>query len=751
MNLTIKSKIFFIAAAVLFLAMGANALMGGYFFSREYSTSIKSHSVVLARSLKGKIEKVLSLGIPLDSVSGFQEQCQSVVANNEGIAYAMVVDISGRVLFHNDPEARLGNITDPVILEAVRSPSPVLHHFGSHGSRFVESVEPVFDGYGRHVAAVRIGFPETYIAVKTRKLVVISLGVGAVSLFLSAVLLYVGLSVWVTRPLGRLLTSIKEIRHGGTETATLVTTSTKDEVGELSQAFSDMIRSLQSTTVSKDYADNIILNMMDALIVADPSRRIITVNKALCLLTGYGEEDLVGRSFGDLFRAETASPSGPRDIGQLAFDGELKNAEAYVRSREGRKIPVLLSSSVVRDGKGDMICLVCTAQDISDRKAREEEELKTQKLESVGLLAGGIAHDFNNLLMAIMGNVTLARLHSDPGSKAHHRLGEAEKAALRAKDLTQQLLTFSKGGDPIKKAVSISHLIRESAAFALRGSDVKCAFSLPDGLWQVAADEGQISQVVNNLIINADHAMPQGGTVRLSCENLTLGPGDIPQLKEGRYVRISIEDQGIGIPEEHLQKIFDPYFTTKARGSGLGLATSYSIVRRHGGHIEVASKLGVGTTFHVYLAAADAPASFSRSIETTEVTPRGSGRILLMDDEEMVRDVAAEMLRELGYEVTVSPDGSDMVARYREALGASQPYDAVIMDLTVPGGVGGVDAMAMLLAIDPTVRAVVSSGYSNDPVMGEFRRYGFAGVVAKPYQLKSLSDTLERVLARNSS
>lgn len=748
MNLTIKSKIFLIAAVVLFLAMGTNALMGGYFFSREYSNSIKSHSVVLARGLKNKIEKVLSLGISLDAVSGFEEQCQYVVSSNEGIAYAMVVSTSGKILFHNDPTAKNREIAEPEVLAAIRSRFPLLHHYSSGSEKYVESIEPVFDGYDRHVASVRVGFPHSYIAGKTRKLFTLAGVVGLGSLVLSAVLLYVGLTAWVTRPLGRLLASIKEIRQRGTDAATPLTVATKDEVGELSLAFSDMIRTLQATTVSKDYADNIIRNMMDALIVADPARRIVTVNRALCRLMGYGEEDLVGRSFGDLFGIGTSST---QDIEHLAFEGELKNAEAFVRSRDGRKIPVLLSSSAVRDGNGDMVCLVCTAQDITDRKAREDEALRTQKLESIGLLAGGIAHDFNNLLMAIMGNVTLARMHSEPGTKAFLRLAAAEKASLRAKDLTHQLLTFSRGGEPIKKAVSMQGLIRESAAFALRGSDVRCAFDLPEDLWPVAADEGQLSQVINNLIINADHAMPRGGTIRVTGENLNLERRDIPQLKDGRYVRVSIEDQGVGIPEEHLQKIFDPYFTTKAKGSGLGLATSYSIIRRHGGHIEVTSTPGVGTTFHIYLAAAEGPATAARLEETAMVPARGSGRILLMDDEELVRDVAAEMLRELGYDVTVADDGTEMVKNYREAFGGSRPYDAVILDLTVPGGVGGVDAITMLLAIDPTVRAVVSSGYSTDPIMAEYRRYGFSGVVAKPYQLQVLSETLERVLAKDAS
>jgi CheY-like chemotaxis protein/anti-sigma regulatory factor (Ser/Thr protein kinase) len=374
----------------------------------------------------------------------------------------------------------------------------------------------------------------------------------------------------------------------------------------------------------------------------------------------------------------------------------------------------------------------------------EEELLRTEKLESIGILAGGIAHDFNNLLTAILGNISLVRLCVDPEDDIYERMVEAEEASLRAKDLTQQLLTFSKGGAPVKKIVSISELVRESAIFALRGSDVKCDFSVPDDLWAVEVDEGQISQAIQNLIINADQAMPEGGTIHASCKNVTICEDDIKILKDGRYVMISIKDHGVGIPEENLEKIFDPYFTTKERGSGLGLATTYSIIKKNGGHITVESEVGVETTFHIYL-----PASKKRPIKKEKRGKRADiikGKILVMDDEEMVRLVARTMLKRIGYEVESANDGAEAIELYKKAKELGQPFDAVIMDLTVPGGMGGKEAIKKILDVDPEVKAIVSSGYFNDPVMADFKRYGFCGVVAKPYTIRELSEVLSALM-----
>ncbi len=381
---------------------------------------------------------------------------------------------------------------------------------------------------------------------------------------------------------------------------------------------------------------------------------------------------------------------------------------------------------------------------VTAKKRMEEEIQKASTLESIGILAGGIAHDFNNILTAILGNISLARLELPPGAVSV-RLEDAAKASLRAKSLTQQLLTFSRGGAPIRNPASAEELIRETAGFALRGSNVRCTFDIAADLWPVIVDEAQVSQVINNVIINADQAMPGGGNVEVRAENVAVRPGEEPPLAEGDYVRISIRDQGVGISREDLARIFNPFFTTKETGTGLGLTTASSIIKRHEGTIRAESELGVGTTVSIYLPAArKSPRTKS---DNGGPVAAGRGRILVMDDEEVLRDVAVDMLGMIGYEVTAVQDGAEALAAYRAAMDAGRRFDAVIMDLTVPGGMGGREAVAKLREIDPAVRAVVSSGYFNDPVMSDFRRHGFSGVIAKPYTVQEIGEVLGRILS----
>jgi len=336
-------------------------------------------------------------------------------------------------------------------------------------------------------------------------------------------------------------------------------------------------------------------------------------------------------------------------------------------------------------------------------------------------------------------------MYANPEDKIFEKLSGAEKASLRAKHLTQQLLTFSRGGAPIKKTAFISELLKDAAVFALSGSNVRCEFSIPGDLWPVEVDEGQITQVINNLIINASQAMPEGGIIKARAENIVVDAEQGLPLKEGKYMKISIEDRGIGIPEEHLQKIFDPYFTSKQKGSGLGLATAYSIVKRHDGCIQVKSELGVGSTFHIYLPASSKEVLMGKQLR--ERIPTGEAKILLMDDEELVREVGGEMLEVLGYEVEFAKDGAEAIELYKKAKESTHPFDAIILDLTIPGGMGGKEAVEKLIEIDPEVKAIVSSGYSTDPIMADFRKYGFSDVVAKPYKLNELGEALHKVIA----
>ncbi len=390
-----------------------------------------------------------------------------------------------------------------------------------------------------------------------------------------------------------------------------------------------------------------------------------------------------------------------------------------------------------------------TLLDITERRQFEEELLKVKKLESIGVLAGGIAHDFNNLLTVIMGNTALARRFLPDDHEAQNCLRLSENAANRARDLTKRLLTFAKGGEPIRTVTDVRAILAEVAEFVLHGSNVTYESAFPEMLWAADVDAGQISQVFQNLVVNADQAMPDGGNLRISCANVTVMPTDSGKLVPGDYVRVDISDEGHGIAEEDLKRVFDPYFTTRdmdsAKGSGLGLAIVHSIVRKHGGGIDVTSAIGIGTTFTVYLPARRGGVDTVPALPT-EVAHH-SGLALVMDDEDMVREVAATMLQHLGYEALLAADGDQAVEMYRHGLKNNRRPDLVILDLTVPGGCGGEKAARELLQLDPTARLIVSSGYATDHVVERYRDYGFCAIANKPYRLTELSAAIEAALA----
>ncbi len=395
--------------------------------------------------------------------------------------------------------------------------------------------------------------------------------------------------------------------------------------------------------------------------------------------------------------------------------------------------------------------LYAAARDVTDRVERERlereqeaEHLELAKLESIGTLAGGIAHDFNNFLAGILGNISLAKMHGGLDGSVYGLLEEAERASLRAKELAGQLLTFSQGGAPVKKWVALGPLVEGAATFAVRGSAVRVAVETSEDLGVVEVDEGQIAQVVHNLVKNAGEAMPAGGTVHVSVRRTIVEEGDARSLDPGSHVELVIRDSGVGIAKDHLARVFEPYFTTKQTGSGLGLATTHSIVKRHGGVITVESEPGVGTTVSVLLPAPRQVPPPAQTDQTVSSGLRGHGRILVMDDEAAIRTLVRRALESWGFSVVATAHGAEAIERYQEARASEQPFAAVILDLTIPGGMGGEETIARLREIDPGVKALVSSGYATDPIMAEYRSHGFAGVVVKPYAMgemrRALSD-----------
>jgi signal transduction histidine kinase/CheY-like chemotaxis protein len=384
------------------------------------------------------------------------------------------------------------------------------------------------------------------------------------------------------------------------------------------------------------------------------------------------------------------------------------------------------------------------------KETRLEAELqRSSRLESLGILAGGIAHDFNNVLTVIMGNLALAKLDSSDLPVVGRWLSAAEQGVMRARDLTLQLLTFAKGGDPVRKAVVLSEIVREAAEFALHGSKARCEFKFADDLWPADVDKGQIGQVVQNIIINALQAMPDGGIIRITLSNADVSAGSLPGLAAGRFLKLGIADNGQGISPEHLPRIFDPYFTTRKQGSGLGLATVYSIVNKHLGCIEVHSRLGEGTTFDVWLPAAQRPPD--PTVPQDSMPVRQHGRVLVMDDEQTIRESTTALLERAGFETQAVGDGAAVLREYALAMEAGRPFDVVILDLTVPGGMGGRETIEKLRQMDPKVRAIVSSGYSHDPVLAQYRAHGFLGMVPKPYDLHELLKVVCTVMRGNAT
>ena len=467
--------------------------------------------------------------------------------------------------------------------------------------------------------------------------------------------------------------------------------------------------------------------------------RVLDVNReTLRLYKARSKEQLLGAL--ERFIRDETIPAYREELVAIAegrdyFEGEQKDFNL-----EGQEMAILVSYAIPHK-REEFSRVVVSITDITARKRIEEEQLKVQRLESLGVLAGGIAHDFNNLLTAVLGNISLWKHQKEMGLEGslgqEQLLEETVKAITRARGLTEQLLTFSRGGRPVKKLVALRQLLTEAVSFALSGSNVEPCFDIAEDLLDAELDEGQFVQVVDNLVINARQAMPAGGRLEIKAGNCVRGAG-------GQFVRIVFTDSGSGIPRPNLSKIFDPYYSTKKEGKGLGLAVVYSIVSRHEGHIEVESEPGKGASFAIYL-----PASVRRSEKIeAKAAPEVKGlKVLVMDDDESVRTVAQRMLAWLHCSVITACDGEQALLIYEQHLRQDDPIDIVIMDLTVPGRMGGKEAMGRLRALDPQVKAVVSSGYSNDPILSSYRDYGFQAVLTKPYDLKELQlvlATLER-------
>ncbi len=483
----------------------------------------------------------------------------------------------------------------------------------------------------------------------------------------------------------------------------------------------------------------VTLNSLDeGVVTTDPENQIVVFNKAASMMTGYSPQEAIGKPISKIFYCLNDLTSEPVDV---MADYPTPHQLVLV-TRDLREVTVVINRSSIQKARGQTIGTVFVIEDITEKQKIGQEMLKTAKLESLAILAGGVAHDFNNVLAGILANLQLAatklKKHEDISKNLETTAGITRKAS----ELTKQLLAFAKGGNLVRKSTSIIDLIQDTVHFILSGSKVKAEFYLPQDLWIVDIDEGQITQVINNITINAKQAMPIGGVLQIYGENVTLDGTD--QHIPGKYVKLTLKDHGIGIPEGIIDKIFDPFFTTKKTGNGLGLSTSYSIIKKHNGYLEAESTPGIGTTFYIFLPASIRPLEVKKV--KSEIVVSDGIKILLMDDEESIRNVSGEMLTYFGYQVSLARNGQEAIKLYKEAKENGEAFDAVIMDLTIPGGLGGIETMAVLRQMDPDIKAIITSGYANDQVMSDYQKYGFSGVAIKPYKVNELNEVLVNVI-----
>lgn len=493
----------------------------------------------------------------------------------------------------------------------------------------------------------------------------------------------------------------------------------------------------------------IIESSPDAITIISPDGSIIECNQAKVLLHELSmKEEIIGKKYIE-FISPKDYQKAKLSMDLLKKEGLVRNAEFTFLAKNGREFPAEVSANVVRDASGNPLYFVSIAKDITERKMLEMEHIKASKVDSVGILAGGIAHDSNNILTIIMGNAAILSeyiKHEKKSDETMELIEDIEKACIQAKNLTQQLLSFCKGSLSNRNSVDIKKVLKDWCSICLSGKQSSCVYSIQDDLWNVYINEGQINQVINNIIINADQAMPNGGLIKVSAENVNIKKNNNINLKNGEYVKISIQDQGVGISKENLLKIFDPYFTTKENGNGLGLATSYSIIKNHGGHIDVESQVGLGTAFHIYIPT-DRKEKHSEVLAKEAKAIKGNGRILVMDDEPRIRQLCSQILSTMGFYVETAQNGNEALELYKARKGSDQAFDIVVMDLIIPGGHGGRETIQKLLEYDSKAKAIVASGSSNDPCVVDFENYGFKGAIVKPFQVMELGTLIQGIIA----
>lgn len=479
----------------------------------------------------------------------------------------------------------------------------------------------------------------------------------------------------------------------------------------------------------------------EGVITTDTEDKIVLMNPAAEELTGKKLSEAEGQPINKVFITRNSDENAPLGSSSVI----PRNIRVLLSNNKSREFIIETSTAPIKSITGEAIGSVIVFRDITYKTFMEKELNKIRQLESLGLLAGGIAHDFNNILSAVLGNISLAALDNISSEERDQCMKDAKDAIIQARELTGQLLTFSKGGMPVRKTASVKTVIEDSVRFTLRGSNITCRMNFAENLWNGIIDRSQISQVIQNLIINSQQAMPQGGTIIIDAVNSFIKSNNEIPVSEGKYIVIKIEDTGTGIDKKILPDIFNPYFTTKKNGHGLGLSLVYSIVKKHSGFIIADSLPGEGTTFTIYLPATEQPEKTDKTGSDPDFP--GGKKILFMDDDEEIRKMAVKMIELLNCEVTTVPDGESAITVFNEEYSKGIPFDAVILDITIPGGIGGRETIESLVKTDPHIKAVVSTGYANSPLISEFRKHGFSAVIKKPYTFEELVKTMSNLFS----
>jgi len=518
---------------------------------------------------------------------------------------------------------------------------------------------------------------------------------------------------------------------------------------KLTQEIEERMEAQRMLADEKEQLDVTLRSIADGVIAVDGGGKVVLMNGVAETLTGFSSREAAGKPLAEVFvtlndAGETAA--GVMTTAPHSSPAIERSKPVMLRARDGRERLISYSHAPIRGKGGGVRGAVLVFADITERHKLEEELFRTRRLESIGALAGGIAHDFNNILTGVITNLFVAKMQIDKTSEAYTLITETEKAAFKASSLTNQLLSFSNQGSPAKIVASMKELIEDSVGFFLSGSNVDYQLEMAEGLWKVEIDRGKIDQVLESVVRSAEARMPQGGTIAISAENIELGETSALPLAPGRYVKVSVQDEGGEMTQEDIERFFDPYFTRREGKGGLDLAAAYAIVKKHNGHISVSSGQGAGATVSIFLPRCEEkPAEHAGGGPRTSASD-GRGKVLLMDDEEIVRTSGRALLQRLGYEVETCADGEQTLRLYSQAKNEGSPFDTVILDLTVAGGMGAKETMKRLLAIDPDAKGIVSSGYANDPVLSNYQDYGFRDVIAKPYKIEDLKDVIQSVI-----